>query len=151
MNTAFTSQTYAPAARSFQALRQRPDTALRQRLSRDVRHISYTDRVYARLTLAGRVVAELTRDRIDSYTTLLTLLRSMVPACCRGLARLCVRNMTRGWTLERPLMLYAAPSAPQCPSSPSAPQCPSSPAAPQGPAHSPSRPLMPWDAPYHPH
>lgn len=135
MNTAFTSQTYAPAAQPRQAfrqrpatpLRQRPDTALRQRLSRDVRHISYTDRVYARLTLAGRVVAELTRDRIDSYTTLLTLLRSMVPACCRGLARLCVRNMTRGWTLERPLMLYAAPSAPA------------------------STPLMPWDAPYHPY
>lgn len=150
MNTAFTTYTTAPAVQPRQAfrqrpataLRQRPDTAFRQRLSRDIRHISYTDRVYARLTLAGRVVAELTRDRIDSYTTLLTLLRSMAPACCRGLARLCVRNMTRGWTLERPLMLYAAPSAPQCPSSP---------AAPQGPAHSPSRPLMPWDAPFHPH
>lgn len=142
MNTAFTTYTAAPAVQPRQALRQRPATALRQRLSRDVRHISYTDRVYARLTLAGRVVAELTRDRIDSYTTLLTLLRSMAPACCRGLARLCVRNMTRGWTLERPLMLYAAPSAPHCPSAP---------AAPQGPAHSPSRPLMPWDAPYHPY
>lgn len=139
MNTAFTHYTAAPAVQPRQALRQRPatalrqrpDTALRQRLSRDVRHISYTDRVYARLTLAGRVVAELTRDRIDSYTTLLTLLRSMVPARCRGLARLCVRNMTRGWTLERPLMLYAP-----------------APCSMQSPSASPA-PLMPWDAPYH--
>ncbi len=67
--------------------------------------IFYTDRVYARLTMAGRTVAEFTRDRVTNFSALLAMLRALVPGC-RGLARLTVRNMTRGWSLERPLMLY---------------------------------------------
>ncbi|MCM1005372.1 MAG: hypothetical protein NC402_03645 [Prevotella sp.] len=70
--------------------------------------ISYTDKVYARLTLAGRVVAEFTRDRISDFSSLLLLLRAMTPSR-KGLARLTVRNMTRGWRLERPMMLYPEP------------------------------------------
>ncbi|MBP3298365.1 MAG: hypothetical protein J6L73_01640 [Muribaculaceae bacterium] len=77
---------------------------------RTTRHdIGYTDRIYARLTMAGHTVAEFTRDRITNLSALLAILRAMTPAC-RGLARLTVRNMTRGWTLNRPLMLYPDPS-----------------------------------------
>lgn len=68
--------------------------------------IRYTDRVYARLTLAGHVVAEVTRERIGNFSSLIAILRALVPSC-RGLARLTVRNLTRGWSVERPLMLYA--------------------------------------------
>lgn len=55
--------------------------------------------------MAGRTVAEFTRDRVTNFSALLAMLRALVPGC-RGLARLTVRNMTRGWSLERPLMLY---------------------------------------------
>lgn len=68
--------------------------------------IKYTDRVYARLTLAGHVVAEVTRERIGNFSSLIAILRALVPSC-RGLARLTVRNLTRGWSVERPLMLYS--------------------------------------------
>ncbi len=80
-------------------------TLTRSRLSKQNQQISYTDRVYARLTMAGRVLAEFTRDHISNYSALLALVRSLTPDC-RGLARLTVRNMTRGWSEQRPLMLY---------------------------------------------
>ena len=73
---------------------------------RDSRNISYTDRLYARLTVRGQVVVEITRDRFASLSSLLDTLRMKVPHAS-GLARLTIRNMTRGWTLERPLMLYS--------------------------------------------
>lgn len=64
--------------------------------------------------MGGRVVAELTRDKIASYTTLLTVIRSLTPNM-RGLARLYVRNMTQGWSLDKPLMLYARELPQQAP------------------------------------
>ena len=73
--------------------------------------IAYTDRIYARLTLAGRVIVEFTKDRISDLSALLLLLRAMTPTR-RGLAKLTIRNMTRGWRMERPLMLYPAPCCP---------------------------------------
>lgn len=75
------------------------------RRGHSVHKIEYTDRIYACLTLAGQIVAELTRDRVTDFSALLCMLRAATPSL-RGLARLRVRNMTRGWTMERPLMLY---------------------------------------------
>ncbi len=69
------------------------------------RRITGSDRIYACITLRGKLVTELTRDRFSSLSSILAILRARVPYAS-GLARLCVRNMTRGWTLERPLMLY---------------------------------------------
>lgn len=68
--------------------------------------IDYTDRVYGSLTVAGRKVAELTLEGLDGISSLVVLLRTLAPEV-RGLARLTVRNMSRGWRLERPLMLYS--------------------------------------------
>lgn len=77
--------------------------------------IDYTDKIYICLTMAGRVIAEFTRSRFCNLSALLAWVRTAVPSL-RGLVRLRVRNMTRGWAWERPLMLYpdrgAAP-APQ--------------------------------------
>lgn len=67
--------------------------------------IAYSDRLYARITMRGAVVAELTRDRFTSLSALMSTLRAMVPHAA-GLCKLTVRNMTCGWHLERPLMLY---------------------------------------------
>lgn len=110
MTTASAYHCATPSLRTLPAARITHctyDTPHRQRLGRETRRISYTDRIYARLTMAGRVVAELTSDGIDGYTALLTMLRSMA-SDRRGLARLWVRNMTCGWVMERPLMLYGS-------------------------------------------
>lgn len=72
-------------------------------------HIDYTDRLHARLTLRGQTVAEITRDRFPSLSSIIATLRAMVPDAS-GLARLAIRNMSRGWTIDRPLMLYAKPA-----------------------------------------
>lgn len=93
--------------RSFRHTRQGDSARERQG---DTRDICFSDQVYASLTLGGRVIAEITRDGISNFSALLAMLRARVPSC-QGLARLCVRNMTRGWRLERPLMLYAEPGA----------------------------------------
>lgn len=78
-------------------------------LSRERHTIDYNDRVYARMTLAGRTIVEFTRDRITNFSALLAILRAKVPMY-RGLAKLTVRNMTRGWHIERPIMLYLDPA-----------------------------------------
>lgn len=72
------------------------------------REIEYDDRVHVSLTMAGRVMAEFTRSRFCNFSALLAWVRAAVPSL-RGLARLRVRNMTRGWSLERPMMLYPDP------------------------------------------
>lgn len=69
--------------------------------------MSLSDRIFARLSLGGRVIAEIDRADFPSLSFLLTAIRAMVPGVS-GLARLSVRNMSRGWSLERPLMLRAS-------------------------------------------
>lgn len=63
------------------------------------------DKVFARLAMKGRVVAELVLDSLYGMTDLLSELRRRAPGV-RGLATLYVRNQSRGWCVERPLMLY---------------------------------------------
>lgn len=72
------------------------------------RIISHTDRMHARLSLRNEIVTEFTRENFSSLSSLLAAVRAKVPHLS-GLARLNVRNMSRGWTLERPLMLYSEP------------------------------------------
>ncbi|MCM1319619.1 MAG: hypothetical protein NC217_04490 [Muribaculaceae bacterium] len=83
----------------------------RRMVAGGVHDIAYTDCIYARLTLAGRVIVEFTKDRITDLSALLSQLRAMTPTR-HGLAKLTIRNMTRGWRIERPLMLYADPCCP---------------------------------------
>lgn len=70
------------------------------------RRFTFGDRVQARLILNGRIVAEFISDRISDMTELLNAVRFRTREL-RGLARLYVRNLTRGWADERPLMLYS--------------------------------------------
>lgn len=72
------------------------------------RRIIFTDCLYARLTRHGHTVAEITRDQFASLSSVVDALRAKVPHAS-GLCSLTVRNMTRGWRLERPLMLYPEP------------------------------------------
>lgn len=97
--------TQSSSYRSYQSNR-----TLRSGSMRRNQPISYTDRIYARLTMAGHVLVEFTRDKISGYSALLSQMRALTPQS-RGLARLTVRNMTRGWSEQRPLMLYGDDSS----------------------------------------
>lgn len=65
----------------------------------------YGDRIYARLCLKGKNVLEFVIEKVGSMTELLGELRTHTREL-RGLCKLYVRNMSRGWSMERPLMLY---------------------------------------------
>lgn len=67
--------------------------------------MAYGDRIYARLSRNGEKLTEFMIECVSDMTELLGEVRAAVRKC-RGLCRLYVRNMTRGWCLERPLMLY---------------------------------------------
>ncbi len=71
-----------------------------------MKRIELGDRIFARLTMGGRTVVEFMINRVADMTELLGELRKMTRGA-RGLCRLYVRNQSRGWSLERPLMLYA--------------------------------------------
>lgn len=81
------------------------------RTSTALRGIALTDRIYACLTLKGTVLAEFTADRFLSLSSIMTAIRAMVPWAA-GLAKLTIRNMTRGWSLNRPMMLYSESAEP---------------------------------------
>ncbi|MDE6339200.1 MAG: hypothetical protein K2K97_05365 [Muribaculaceae bacterium] len=69
------------------------------------KQISYGDRLFARLVMHGRTVLEFMMNSINDLTELWGELRRK----CRGisgLAKLYLRNASRGWSMERPLMIY---------------------------------------------
>lgn len=70
------------------------------------RTFAYGDRIYARLVLNGRKVTEFIVERVSDMTELIGELRHRTRRFS-GLAQLYVRNMSRGWSIERPFMLYA--------------------------------------------
>ena len=68
--------------------------------------IAYGDRIFVRLIMRGKVIVEWLLDAVKDLTELFCTLRNK----CRGvsgLAKLYLRNMSRGWSEERPLMFYA--------------------------------------------
>lgn len=68
--------------------------------------IEFGDRIFARLTMGGKTVFEFMINRVSDMTELLGELRHMTSGL-RGLAKLYIRNQSRGWSQERPLMLYS--------------------------------------------
>lgn len=71
----------------------------------DVAKFVYGDKVYTKLCLNGEKVAEYVFETIADMAELIGKLRGLTMRY-KGLARLYVRNITRGWSIERPLMLY---------------------------------------------
>lgn len=70
------------------------------------RPMKYGDRIFVRLVMGRRTVAEFELSNVNDYTELLGELRYRTQGL-DGLAQLYVRNMTRGWSQERPMRLYA--------------------------------------------
>ncbi len=67
------------------------------------------DRIFARLTMGARTVIEFMIDQVESMTDLLIEVHRAT-AGVRGLCKLYVRNQSRGWAQERPVMLYGTRS-----------------------------------------
>lgn len=77
-----------------------------------VHPMSWGDRVFVRLTQGSRILAEYLNTRVSDMTEVLGDVRRRVRGH-KGLARLQVRNATEGWSVDRPLMLYADRFAPR--------------------------------------
>ncbi len=69
--------------------------------------IRYGDRLFARIVMRGRTVVEFVMNQVSDRTELLGELRKKVKGL-RGLAQVYVRNYSRGWSIEQPLMLYTS-------------------------------------------
>lgn len=67
--------------------------------------IEYGDRVFVRVVKDYREVATLMTEEASSYTELIGIIRDRV-GNMPGLAKLHVRNYTRGWAREIPFMFY---------------------------------------------
>lgn len=67
--------------------------------------ISYGDRLFARIIRKGRVLLEVVINEVCDLTEFLGELRKKATGI-KGLVELYVRNYTRGWSLQQPLMLY---------------------------------------------
>ncbi len=73
------------------------------------RPMRYGDRVFVRLeSMQGmrRTLAEFTLTEVNDLTEVIGELRHYTRGL-RGLTRLYVRNVTRGWSFEQPFMLYS--------------------------------------------
>lgn len=71
------------------------------------KQITFGDRIYVRLSSNGSKITEFVVDCVSDMTELIVRVRSFSTKF-NGLANLLIRNMTRGWIIERPLMLYSA-------------------------------------------
>lgn len=90
-------RSYAPTTRSFVT----PTGTCRP--------MRYGDRVFVRLeSMQGmrRTLAEFTLTEVNDLTEVIGELRHYTRGL-RGLTRLYVRNVTRGWSFEQPFMLYS--------------------------------------------
>lgn len=69
--------------------------------------IEFGDQIFARILMKGRTLVEFMINRVADMTELIGELRHLTYGV-RGLATLQIRNKSKGWSLERPLMLYAS-------------------------------------------
>lgn len=77
--------------------------------SKGDRTICYGDRVFVRLVRVQygyRTLAEFTMTEVTDLSSIYGELRHYTRGE-RGLTRLYIRNVTRGWSMEQPFMLYS--------------------------------------------
>lgn len=66
--------------------------------------ISLSDIIFATITVRGQVMATLKLCGVSSYADVLSRLLAAVKGW-RGVATVCVRNSSQGWSASRSLML----------------------------------------------
>lgn len=72
------------------------------------RQISLGDKIFVRIISGGRIVMEYMTHAVASMTELTGEARKNLRRFT-GLCRLQIRNMTQGWSMEKPLMIYPDP------------------------------------------
>lgn len=72
------------------------------------RSIAFGDKMFARLVLKGKTIMEFIVTTVRDLSELFCLVHRKCHGL-HGLAKLYLRNMSQGWSVERPLMLYAEP------------------------------------------
>ena len=72
--------------------------------------IRYGDKIFARIVMRGRTIVEFVLNQVCDMTELLGELRKKVKGV-QGLAKIYLRNYSRGWSLDTPLMLYVPQSS----------------------------------------
>lgn len=70
------------------------------------RPIAFGDKLFARVMMRGKTILEFMADHVNDLSELYGELRSKCRGM-RGLVKLYIRNMSRGWSIERPLMFYS--------------------------------------------
>lgn len=73
--------------------------------------MAYGDRIFARLTSQGKTVVEFCIECVADLPALLKEIRARVEIK-RGLFKLYIRNITRGWTAHQGLLMKPIPPAP---------------------------------------
>ena len=74
--------------------------------------IRFGDRIFVRVMMLGRAVRELTLENVASFTDVIGEIRHAL-GDLRGLVVAIVRNYHRGWSVDRPMMLYGRSRGPQ--------------------------------------
>lgn len=69
------------------------------------KEICLGDRIFARLIMGGRLVAEFMVNSVSSIKDLLDEMRQKI-VDLRGLGKLQIRNQSQGWAEERHIMFY---------------------------------------------
>ncbi|MDE6027889.1 MAG: hypothetical protein K2G23_07450 [Muribaculaceae bacterium] len=109
--------------------------------------IRYGDKIFARIVMRGRTIVEFVLNQVSDMTELLGELRKKVKGV-QGLAKIYLRNYSRGWSLEKPLMLYTPQSSSSLRNHPNGTSAPFSSANSYSAASgglSSSRMLFPWE------
>lgn len=64
------------------------------------------DRIFARITVHHQSIAEFIVDTVGDMSQLLAVVRERLRHKCKGLVKLYIRNISRGWSMERPFVAY---------------------------------------------
>lgn len=75
-------------------------------------YIRRGDKIYVRIIQDYKNVCEFSVENVDSYTSLIGEIR-YVARNLKGLAKVFIRNHSRGWSEERPIMFYQGMPAPR--------------------------------------
>lgn len=76
-------------------------------MNRNRQIFRYGDQVFARLLVNGKNFMEFMVDKVSDMSDLLKVVRRVTKTKCCGLVKLYVRNLSRGWSMERTLVLDA--------------------------------------------
>ncbi|MDE5773373.1 MAG: hypothetical protein K2H86_02800 [Muribaculaceae bacterium] len=74
--------------------------------------IRYGDRIFVRVMMMGNTICEFTLENVASFTEVTGEIRYAL-SDRHGLGKAIVRNYSRGWSVETPIMLYGRNPGPR--------------------------------------